>query len=351
MRLKLLLTKVFVFTAILFSVSFSGDLKDYEKVDISIFKNSKESVVFISTKKKIVDYNTLTRYNVPRGSGSGFVWNKNGYIVTNFHVIDGASSATVKLFNGKSYNAFLVGAYPRRDIAVLKINASVDNLKPIKIGSSSTLKVGQSVYAIGNPYGLDWTMTKGIISALNRKVPSNDGILMSEAIQTDAAINPGNSGGVMLNSSGEVIGVNSAIFSPSGGSVGIGFAIPIDLVKQVVDKIIVYGKYIKPSIGIESDDRVNNYLKRNLNIKGVAILGVIKGSDAYKKSLKPAIVYLDGTIEFKDIITAVNGKSVENSYDLNDILEKLKIGSSVELTLLRDNKKVKVKVDLVGIDE
>jgi len=331
-------------------LAFGGSFNANEQNDIEIFKNSRDSVVYISTNKKVINYYTYTRHTVPKGSGSGFVWDKDGHIVTNYHVIKGASSATVKLRDGKSYNAFLVGSYPRRDIAVLKINAIFSNLKPVKLGSSSNLKVGQSVYAIGNPYGLDWTMTKGIVSALNRKVPSSDGVLVTGAIQTDAAINPGNSGGVMLNSSGEVIGVNSAIYSPSGGSVGIGFAIPIDTVKRVANRLIKYGKYIKPSIGIEIDNRFNRYLARELNIKGVAILGVLRGSDALDKGLISAKFYSDGTVEFGDIIQSVNGKSIKNSDELDNILEELKIGDKVNLGILRNGKKIYIDVKLIGLE-
>ena len=340
-----------IFLIIAFGISScSSELTDSEKRDIEIFKNSRDSVVFISTKEDVVDYYSLTRYTVPKGAGSGFIWDKSGLIVTNYHVIEGASSARVKLRSGKSYSASLVGVYPRRDIAILKIIAPKEKLKAVKIGSSSNLQIGQSVYAIGNPFGLDWTMTKGIVSALNRKVPSSDGFMISGAIQTDAAINPGNSGGVMLDSSGRVVGVNSAIYSPSGGSVGIGFAIPIDLVKRVVDKFIKYGKYIKPSIGIETDERINRYLKDVLGIKGVAILSVLKGSDASTKGLLPANFYTDGTIDFGDIIVGVNGKKVESVYDLDDILERQKIGSKVELDILRGKKRTKVLIKLIGLD-
>ena len=343
------LVKVYLLILTLTFTSCGSSLTKSEKRDISIFNKNKDSVVYISTSNKVVDYYTLTKYSVPRGSGSGFIWDKKGHIVTNYHVINGASSATVKLHNGKSYSAFLVGAYPRRDIAILKIDAPKKELKPVKIGSSSNLQVGQSVYVIGNPFGLDWTMTKGIVSALNRKVPTDDGMLLSGAIQTDAAINPGNSGGVMLNSSGEVIGVNNLIFSPSGGSVGIGFAIPIDLVKRVANKLIKYGKYIKPSIGIEIDDRINRYLK-SLNIKGVAVLGLVDGSDAQKKALIPAKFYSDGTIDFGDIITSIDGKKVESLEDIDDILEKKQIGSTVNLEILRGDKKIKVPIKLIGLD-
>ena len=335
---------------IFFFSSCADGLNEIEKNDIKIFEDNKDSVVYISTTKKVVDYSTLTRHTVPKGSGSGFIWDKKGHIVTNYHVIAGANSAIVKLSSGKTYNAYLVGAYPRRDIAVLKISAPKRELKPVKLGSSSNLKVGQSVYAIGNPFGLDWSMSKGIVSALNREVPSDDGLMMSGAIQTDAAINPGNSGGVMLNSSGKVIGVNSAIYSPNGANVGIGFAIPIDLVKRVVNKIIKYGKYIKPSLGIESDERINRYLQRNLGIRGVAILRVIKGSGAEAAGLRGAKFYMDGTIDFGDIILGVNGKRVENIMEIDDVLEKLKVGDVVTLKILRRDKIVNIPVKLMGLE-
>jgi len=330
--------------------SCGSSLSKEEKNNIKIFKDSRDSVVFISTSNKVTDYTTLTRYTVPKGSGSGFIWSKKGYIVTNFHVINGASNATVKLRDGKTYNAYLVGVYPRRDIAVLKIDAPKSKLHPVKLGSSKNLQVGQNVYAIGNPYGLDWTMTKGIISALNRKIPSYDGIMVTGAIQTDAAINPGNSGGVMLDSSGRVIGVNSVIYSPTGGSVGIGFAIPIDYVKRVVTKLIKYGKYIKPSIGIEVDSRINRYLSDVLGIKGIAVLGLVAGSDAEKKGLIPATFYSDGAIDFGDIIVSINDKKVSSIEDLDDFLETLKIGSKVKLGILRGDKKIDIYVRLVGLE-
>ena len=344
-----ILLKFLLILSSLFSISLSK-VTPKEQLDIDIFNKNKESVVFISTSKKIVDYRSFTKYIVPRGTGSGFIWDKEGHIVTNYHVIDGANSAKVKLHNGKVYNAFLVGSYPRRDIAVLKISAKESNLKPIVVGKSSDLKVGQSVYAIGNPFGLDWTMTKGIVSALNRRVPSRDGTVLSRAIQTDAAINPGNSGGVMLNSSGELIGVNSAIYSPVRGSVGIGFAIPIDLVKPVVEKLIKFGKYIKPSIGIETDDSINRYMHKYLHKRGVAVLGVIKSSDAEAKGLIPAKYYMDGTIDFGDIIVALDGKKVNSISDLDDILDSHKIGDSVTLTIKRGKKHQDIDITLIGLD-
>ncbi len=339
------------FLFFLFFASCANGLNQEEKQNIAIFKKNKESVVYISTSSKIIDYNTLTRYTIPKGSGSGFVWDKKGHIVTNYHVIRGANSARVKLFNGKSYAASLVGVYPKRDIAVLQINAPKDELKPVSLGNSDKLQVGQNVYVIGNPFGLSWTMTKGIVSALHRRVPSSDGSYISEAIQTDAAINPGNSGGVMLDSSGKVVGVSSAIYSPINASVGIGFAIPINLVKRVVTKIILFGHYIKPSIGIEVDERVNEYLHDVYGINGVAVLGVIANTPAAAIPLIPATIYADGTIEFGDIIVKVDGKKVNSIADLDDILDNKQIGDVVKLEILRGHKRIVIPIKLVGLDE
>ena len=344
------IAKVILLSLLMTFALYSFNATSSEERNIKIFKENRESVVFISTQESVIDYYSLNRFTLPKGSGSGFIWDKEGHIVTNYHVIEGASSAKVKLYNGKSYDAKLIGLYPKRDIAVLKIDAPKKFLKPVKLGSSANLEVGQEVYAIGNPYGLDWTMTKGIVSAINRKVPLGNGLMISGAIQTDAAINPGNSGGVMLDSKGRLIGVNSAIYTPSGGSVGIGFAIQIDLVKRVVQKLIANGSYIKPTIGIESDDRINNYLKSTLGIKGVAVLGLVSGSDAQRVGLQSAKFYSDGTIDFGDIIVAINGKKVESIYDLDDVLERLQIGDSVTLDILRGKKIIQKKVKLIGLE-
>ena len=219
-----------------------GDLMEIEKTNIAIFEHAKPSVVYISTLQQVVDYWSMSVWNVPKGTGSGFIWDEFGHIVTNYHVIEGASEAVVTLSNGLRYKARLVGAEPRYDLAVLKIKPIPGVMKPVIIGSSEDLRVGQVVYAIGNPFGLDWTMTMGIISALERVINEESGARIKHAIQTDAAINPGNSGGPLLDSAGRVIGVNTAIYSPSGASAGIGFAIPVNLVNKVVSALIA-GRY------------------------------------------------------------------------------------------------------------
>lgn len=209
-----------------------------ELSSIRLFENNKNSVVYISTARAVMDVWTRNVYNIPRGTGSGFVWDEWGHIVTNYHVIADASEAHIRLSDGRDYPASLVGASKEHDLAVLKINVSIKPPRPIEIGSSGDLKVGQKVYAIGNPFGLDWTMTTGIVSALDRSIGGKNGNGIHHLIQTDAAINPGNSGGPLLDSAGRLIGVNTAIFSPSGAYAGVGFAIPVDTLNRVVPEII-----------------------------------------------------------------------------------------------------------------
>ncbi len=323
-----------------------GELTKLEKTNIKIFENTKDSVVYISTSQTMVDPWSMSVFNIPKGTGSGFIWDKAGHIVTNFHVIEGASEARVRLSNGFDYEAVLIGADKNHDLAVLKIKPALSVLKPVIIGSAKELKVGQIVYAIGNPFGLDWTMTTGIISALDRYLDEGNGVGIKHVIQTDAAINPGNSGGPLLDSAGRVIGVNTAIYSPSGTSAGIGFAIPIDTVNRVVSQLIAYGEYIPPSLGIESDDRINKILSQRYGVDGVAVLAVHPGSGAFKAGLIPAKFYADGSISFGDIILKIDGKRVKTLKELEDILEEYKIGDEVVLDILRGEEVIKVKIIL-----
>ena len=219
-------------------VSARGELCDEEQRSIELFENNKNSVVYIATAEAVMDVWTRNAYSIPRGAGSGFVWDEWGHIVTNHHVIAGASEAHVRLSDGRDYPASLVGSSPEHDLAVLKINVPFKPPRPIAIGESKTLRVGQKVFAIGNPFGLDWSLTTGIVSALDRSIGERRGRLIGNLIQTDAAINPGNSGGPLLDSAGRLIGVNTAIYSPSGAYAGVGFAIPVDTVNRVVPQII-----------------------------------------------------------------------------------------------------------------
>ncbi|HEY7804635.1 MAG TPA: trypsin-like peptidase domain-containing protein, partial [Orrella sp.] len=210
-------------------------LAAYEKALIALFERSRDSVVFISTSRTVRDAWTRNLTTIPRGSGSGFLWDNNGHVVTNFHVIQGASQAMVTLADSRQYKARLVGASPAHDLAVLRIDTDFKRPTPVPLGTSDNLQVGQHVFAIGNPFGLDWTLTTGVISALNRSLPNENGTrIVEDLIQTDAAINPGNSGGPLIDSSGRLIGINTAIYSPSGASAGIGFAVPVDTVARVV---------------------------------------------------------------------------------------------------------------------
>ena len=324
-----------------------GSLMELEKSNIEIFERAKPSVVYISTLQRVIDYWNMSVFDVPRGTGSGFVWDRFGHIVTNYHVIEGASEAIVTLSNGLGYKARLVGAAPKYDLAVLKIKPIPGVMKPVIIGDSAKLKVGQIVYAIGNPFGLDWTMTMGIISALDRVINEENGAKIKGAIQTDAAINPGNSGGPLLDSAGRVIGVNTAIYSPNGANAGIGFAIPINLVNRVVSSLIAYGKYVPPTLGVVSDDRINALLHKRFGIDGVAVLDVVPNTPAEAIGLKPTVIYPDGTIYFGDIILAIDGKRVESFEQLQDLLAQYNHGDRVQLTILRENREVSIAVELM----
>ncbi len=328
------------------TVSARGDLAADEKSTIELFEKAKESVVFITTSQQVRDFWTRNIFTVPRGTGSGFVWDDKGHIVTNFHVVAGAAEARVRLSDGRDYKAALVGASRSHDLAVLLIGVGFKTPAPVPLGSSNDLKVGQKVFAIGNPFGLDWTLTTGIVSALDRSLAAENGVTIEHLIQTDAAINPGNSGGPLLDSAGRLIGINTAIYSPSGASAGIGFAVPVDTVNRVVPELIARGKYIRPALGIEVDDGINRVAKSQLGIEGVLILRVTAGSAAEKAGLQGARRTPDGGLIPGDIITAVEGKAVENVGKLNARLDDFKVGDTVRLTLVREGAKREVTVTL-----
>eukprot|EP00968_Pinguiococcus_pyrenoidosus_P002370 scaffold131_cov381-Pinguiococcus_pyrenoidosus.AAC.4 len=274
---------------------------------------------------------------VPAGTGSGIVWDKEGHVVTNFHVIRSAQSAQVVLtdVNGdkKSYMAKLSGYDADKDIAVLLVDAPASSLHPIELGSSGNLKVGQSTLAIGSPFGLDHSLTTGIVSGLGREMRSPTGRPISNVIQTDAAINPGNSGGPLLNSKGQLIGMNTAIYSPSGASAGIGFAIPVDTLKAIVDTIIKYGRVIRPIIGITY---LESSQARALGIdSGVLVLDVPQGSPAASAGMRGTSRDSGGYINLGDIIIQVGDTKVKNEGDLFKALEKYQPGEKVTITVMR----------------
>ena len=324
-----------------------GELAADEKATIELFERSKGSVVYISTTARVLDLFSRNIFTIPQGTGSGFVWDELGHIVTNNHVIMNAAGARVRLNDGRDYSATLVGASPVHDLAVLRISVAHRRPPPLPIGSSADLKVGQKSFAIGNPFGLDWTLTTGIVSALYRVLPDEEGKgALEHMIQTDAAINPGNSGGPLLDSSGRLIGINSAIFSPSGAYAGIGFAVPVDTVNRVVPQLIAKGKYVRPVLGIAIDGQLNELITRQAGLKGVVILKVSPGSPAATAGLRGAKIGPDGSIVPGDIITAVDGKPVEGVSRLLGRLDEHQVGDTVKLTVRRNGKDVEISVTL-----
>lgn len=322
-----------------------GDLAEDERATIDIFEARRDSVVSISTTERVVDLFTRDAYNVPRGTGSGFVWDDRGHIVTNAHVVENASSAIVRLADGRAYRASVVGVDPNNDLAVLRVGVGRGRPEPIPIGTSDDLQVGQKVLAVGNPFGLDWTLTTGIISALDRELPSERGGVIRELIQTDAAINPGNSGGPLIDSAGRLIGVNTAIFSPSGSSAGIGFAVPVDTVNRVVPQLIASGQYRPPSLGISIDPRTDEMVRR-MGLSGVLILGVTPGSAAERAGLKPARLSRDGSIVPGDLITGLGEMAVDSVSDLRAALDRHRPGEEVELQVWRSGSEETLTVTL-----
>jgi S1-C subfamily serine protease len=328
-------------------VAARGDLAADEAATIELFERSKDAVVYIAISQRVRDPWSRNMFSIPRGTGSGFVWDQHGHVVTNNHVIMGASEARVRLNDGRDYGASLVGTSPAHDIAVLRIRVPERPPAALPIGTSADLKVGQKVFAIGNPFGLDWSLTTGVVSALNRSLPTEDGRgAVEELIQTDAAINPGNSGGPLLDSAGRLIGINTAIYSPSGAYAGVGFAVPVDTVNRVVPQLIAQGKYLRPVLGIQADEALNQILEKRLGVKGVAIVGVEKGSAAEEAGLRGARIERDGGIVPGDIILAVDGKPVDTVSKLVARLDQKKAGDVVKLTVLREGKQSEVAATL-----
>ncbi len=324
-----------------------GNLAEDERATIELFKKSSPSVVHITTHKLERDFFTLNLYKIPRGTGTGFVWDKAGHIVTNYHVIRDADIAYVGFADHSSYSAKLVGVAPAKDIAVLRVDTAAKKLIPLPLGTSHDLEVGQKTFAIGNPFGLDHTLTTGIVSALGREIESATGLPIKDVIQTDAAINPGNSGGPLLDSSGRLIGMNTAIYSPSGAYAGIGFAIPVDTVRWVVPELIQNGRIIRPGLAI---DVAADQIARQYDIPGVLVLDVEPGSSAARAGLRPTRRTAFGQVIPGDIITAIDDTPIKTTNDLLLAFEKYKVGDRVTLTVIRNGKKVKVPVVLEAMN-
>ena len=327
------------------AVTARGDLAEDEKNTIDLFRATSASVVYITTTELRRNFFSLNIYEIPTGTGSGFIWDREGRIVTNYHVLEDASRVMVTLADQSSWKAALVGVAEDKDLAVLQISAPADRLSPIALGESENLLVGQKVFAIGNPFGLDQTITAGIVSALGREIKSISGRTIQGVVQTDAAINPGNSGGPLLDSAGRLIGVNTAIYSPSGTNAGIGFAVPVDVVNRVVPELIQHGRVVRPGIGVAI---ANAGIARRFQVKGVLVISVEPGSSAESAGIRPAR-QVRGKIILGDIIESVNGKAVSSYDDLRNELDRYRVNDEVTLGLLRDGKQIEIQIRLEAV--
>ena len=324
-----------------------GTLTEDERNTIAVFRTVAPSTVFVTQKRVVVDYFAGTSEEIASGSGSGFIWDDQGHIVTNYHVIQGAQALEVTLQDQQSFEARVVGAEPRKDIAVLKIEAPRAALRPVQVPRAGhRVEVGQKAIAIGNPFGLDHTLTKGTVSALGRKVQGVGGVTIRDMIQTDAAINPGNSGGPLLDSAGQLIGMNTMIFSRSGSSAGIGFAVPVSTIARVVPQIIRTGKAEQVGMGIEIDPAQR--LERRAGVQGVIILGVSPNSPAEKAGLQGVRQTRRG-IQLGDVIVGVDDRPVENYDDLYNVLDGHRPGDRVPIKIRRSGQIVSASLELVAL--
>jgi S1-C subfamily serine protease len=323
-----------------------GELAGDERSTIELFRQASPSVVYITSKTVRRDLFSFNAMEVPQGTGSGFVWDANGYIVTNFHVIKDAQAADVTLADHSTWKAQLVGVAPDKDLAVLKIDVSGSVLPAIAVGTSNDLEVGQKVFAIGNPFGFDQTLTTGVISGLGREIESVTHRPIEGVIQTDAAINPGNSGGPLLDSAGRVIGINTAIFSPSGAYAGIGFAVPVDTVNRLVPQIIRDGRVRKAALGVSIAE---DYIARRLGAEGTLIVAVTPGGAAEKAGLNPTRRDARGNIVLGDLIVGLDGQVVRESRDLFRVLDTHEVGDTVRLTIRRQGGEIDLDVTLQAL--
>lgn len=316
-----------------------SSLLEAEKNTISVFQNTVQSVVNVSNIRLArMSFFDMRSIEVPRGAGSGFVWDNQGHIVTNYHVVMDGDSYMIS-FHGdpEQYRATLVGAEPRQDIAVLKLEKIPSNLTPVKMGQSQNLQVGQKTLAIGNPFGLDHTLTSGIVSALDRQVPGIGNVTIRGMIQTDAAINQGNSGGPLLNSRGEVIGMNTMIFSRSGTSSGVGFAVPADSIARIVPQLIEHGKVTRPGLGVGI---FPDHLKARFGVnEGIVISDIDPASPAYQAGLRGMARDPSGRHQLGDIILKINNKEINSFDDIYHVLSDYKVGDEVSVTYRRGTER------------
>jgi len=319
-----------------------------ERNTIEIFRRTSRAVVFIINNQLVRrDFFSLNAVEVPRGSGSGFVWDTRGHIVTNFHVVQGGSSYTVTLADGSKYDAEMVGAEPNKDLAVLRIKAPAASLQPLDRGNSEHLVVGQKVLAIGNPFGLDQTLTTGVISALGREIKSVNETTITDVIQTDASINPGNSGGPLIDSSGKLIGLNTAIYSPSGGSAGIGFAVPVSVIERVVPQLLEFGHVRRAGLGVSLVP--DNYARR-WGVQGVIIQATARNGAAARAGLRGVTVDRVGNVQLGDIIVGIEGRVIKSYDDMYQALETRRAGERVTIRTRRDDRERDVQVVLQELE-
>ena len=353
-RMTAFLFGTLTFLSLLIPASLHAQSTDYpafrtndEENNIEVFKHASPSVVYITNSRLVRrSFFSLNPEEIPQGSGSGFIWDNRGYVVTNFHVIQNASRVTVTLQDGTAWEARVIGAEPDKDLAVLHIEAPARQLTPVELGDSSLLEVGRKVIAIGNPFGLDTTLTVGVVSALGREINSVTRRRIRDVIQTDAAINPGNSGGPLLNSLGQLIGVNTAIYSPSGASSGIGFAIPVNTVKKIVPELIQYGRVQTPTLGISLfPPQYADYYRQRWGLSGVIVLDVIEGGSPDREGMR-GLTETSRGIVLGDVIVEIDDTPVNNEDDLLNVLENREAGDVVEVITQRDNRRQRYRIEL-----
>jgi S1-C subfamily serine protease len=322
-------------------------LSSEELATISLFEKLSPSVVYVTNLAVRRDRFSMDVTSIPQGTGSGFVWDKKGTIITNFHVVKGAQGVEVTLADGSVWKARPIGFEPDKDLAVIAIDAPAELLTPIPVGRSETLKVGQKVMAIGNPFGLDHTLTTGVISGLDREIQAMTGRPISGAIQTDAAINPGNSGGPLLDSQGRLIGINTAIYSPSGAYAGIGFAVPVDTVSRLVPEILEFGKVTKPGLGVQV---ASSNIAARLELEGALVLTVVPGGPAEKMGLRPTMRDSAGRLILGDILVRLGDQRLKSADDLFKAMDRYKVGDKVEIEYLRGNQVQTAEITLERIN-
>ena len=317
---------------------------DDEANTTEVFQRASPAVVFVTSSELRRQRFTRNVMEIPRGAGSGFVWDaKAGLVVTNYHVVAGADRLAITLADEQSFQAEVVGLAPERDLAVLRLIDPPADLTELPLGNSSELSVGRKVMAIGNPFGLDTTLTVGVVSALDREIQSPSSRSIHGVIQTDAAINPGNSGGPLLNSLGQLVGVNTAIYSPSGGSAGIGFAIPVNTVIEVVPQLIAFGKIMRPVLGVElASDR---WLRR-YRVEGVPIVRTYRGFSAESAGMVGARRGSRGEIILGDVITEIDGEQVANNDEFLSAMEQHRVGDTIDIVTTRDGEEKRFSVEL-----